>query len=51
MFKNKHRIGALVVLVILAISAFSWIAIRRSNETQENLTGDLTNLGEAEISA
>ena len=48
MNKKYIWIGTLVLIGALAVSAFSWVAITRSNESQRALTGGLTSLNTTE---
>ena len=40
-----------VIMAVLAISAFGWISIARSEESQSSLAGDLSSFDAAEASA
>jgi hypothetical protein len=51
MNKKKILIGMFVLIAVLAISAFSGIAMNRANASHEVGYGDLTTLDAADISA
>ena len=51
MNRKYFLIGTLVIIGVLAISAFSWAAINRAGEAQSAQTADLTSFNAADVSA